>query len=99
MTTLRETPEFSAWVKGLRDALGRAAILRRIKRLRKGHTGDAKSVGDGVSELRIDVGPGYRAYFTRAGDTLILLLCAGDKRTQARDIERAKAIAKREKQP
>ena len=78
MTSLKETPEFSSWVKGLRDALGRAAILRRIKRLGKGHVGDAKPVGDGVSELRIDVGPGYRAYFTRAGDTVTLLLCGGD---------------------
>jgi putative addiction module killer protein len=99
MITLKETPEFSAWVKGLRDSLGRAALLRRLKRLRNGNAGDAKPVGDGVSELRIDVGPGYRAYFARDGGTIVLLLCGGDKRSQAKDIERAKSIAKREKQP
>lgn len=69
-------------------------IDARISRLSKGNAGDAKSVGSGVSELRIDCGPGYRVYFSRKGKTIILLLCGGDKRTQQADIERAIEIAK-----
>ena len=72
----------------------RVRIDARISRLSKGNAGDAKSVGSGVSELRIDHGPGYRVYFSRKGKTIILLLCGGDKRTQQADIERAIEIAK-----
>lgn len=98
MTTIKETPEFSSWIKGLRDVVGRAAILRRIKRLANDNSGDAKPVGDGVSEMRIHHGPGYRVYFCKVGDTVVVLLCGGDKGSQDRDIERAKLIAEREKQ-
>lgn len=82
------------WLEGVKDGVTRALIARRIDRLRSGLLGDAKSVGDGVSALRIDVGPGWRVYFTQRDQQLILLLAGGSKRTQARDIERAKALAK-----
>lgn len=71
-----------------------AKIDARIGRLRLGNFGDARSVGDSVSELRIDCGPGYRVYFTRHGETVVILLGGGDKRSQARDIERAKVVAR-----
>lgn len=77
------------WLDGLRDRLARARIVGRLERLGLGVRGDWKSVGGGVCELRIDHGPGYRVYFGQDGDTLILLLCGGDKRTQAKDIEQA----------
>ncbi len=79
---------------GSRDLQARARIAVRIDRLADGNPGDAKSVGDGVSELRIDYGPGYRLYFTRKGDRLVILLCGGDKSSQDRDIRQAKAMAK-----
>ena len=90
---IRQSPEFKAWLARLRDQLARAVILRRLDRIAMGNFGDAKPVGDGVSEFRIDHGPGYRVYFVRRGETLIVLLCAGDKGSQARDIARAKALA------
>ncbi len=77
------------WLDGLRDLRARIAILRRIDRVELGNFGDHKSVGGGVSELRIDVGPGYRVYYGQAGTTLVLLLLGGDKRSQQGDIERA----------
>lgn len=76
----------------------RLAIAKRIDRLAFGHAGDAKPVGHGVSELRIHAGPGYRAYFIRRGDTIVVLLCGGDKGSQARDIERAKTLAEQFKE-
>jgi putative addiction module killer protein len=78
-----------AWLDSLRDGIARLRIAARIERLGKGLPGDWKSVGGGVRELRIDHGPGYRVYYAQHGNALILLLCGGDKRTQARDIERA----------
>ncbi|HQU49751.1 MAG TPA: type II toxin-antitoxin system RelE/ParE family toxin [Casimicrobiaceae bacterium] len=88
------TPEgrdpFAEWVERLRDKRARAAVLLRIGRMERGLFGDARSVGGGVSELRIDVGPGYRVYFGRIGDRIVLLLCGGDKRRQDDDIARAK---------
>jgi len=90
---VRQSPEFRAWLARLRDKLARAIILRRLDRIAMGNFGDAKPVGDGVSEFRIDHGPGYRVYFVRRGDTVIVLLCAGDKGSQARDIARAKVLA------
>ena len=84
----------SEWLDGLRDATTRGRIAGRLDRLALGLKGDWKAVGGGVSELRIDYGPGYRAYFAQQGETLILLLCGGDKRTQAKDIERAHAYWK-----
>jgi putative addiction module killer protein len=90
---IRQSPEFNAWLRGLKDKLARAVILRRLDRIAMGNFGDVKSIGDGVSEFRIDHGPGYRVYFVRRGETLIVLLCGGDKGSQARDIARAKALA------
>lgn len=90
---VRETPEVQEWRSGLRDLRAAAVIDRRLRRLSLGLLGDFKSVGGGVSELRVDVGPGYRLYFTRRGPRVILLLCGGDKSSQARDIERARRLA------
>jgi putative addiction module killer protein len=81
------------WRAGLRDAVARKRIGARIDRLSFGNFGDAKSVGEGVSELRLDFGPGYRIYFVQRGDVLVILLCGGDKSTQARDIAKAKRLA------
>jgi putative addiction module killer protein len=91
---IRQTDEFGAWLNRLKDAVARAIILRRIDRVASGNFGDVKAVGDGVSELRIDHGPGYRVYFARRGKTVIVLLCAGDKSSQAKDILRAKALSR-----
>jgi len=82
----------SEWLRGLRDLSGKTAIVRRLNRLASGNFGDFKSVRDGVLELRIDVGPGYRIYYARAAGTVILLLCGGSKRTQGADIDRACAL-------
>ncbi|HEY0940480.1 MAG TPA: type II toxin-antitoxin system RelE/ParE family toxin [Steroidobacter sp.] len=84
---------FDQWLSGLRNRQARTRVHARIDRLRSGNSGDARSVGDGVSELRIDHGPGYRVYFMRRGVDAVVLLCGGDKRTQPRDIERAMTIA------
>jgi putative addiction module killer protein len=91
--SVEQAPEFEAWLRGLRDPPTRAVIARRIRRLALGNFGDVKSVGGGVSELRIDHGPGFRVYFVRRGERLIVLLCGGDKGSQSRDIERAKSLA------
>jgi putative addiction module killer protein len=93
MIEVRETPEFTRWLADLRDQRAVLHIVRRISRVAAGNTGDAKSVGGSVSELRIDYGPGYRVYFTRRGQTVVILLCGGDKRTQSRDIRKAVEIA------
>ncbi len=90
---VRQTAIFEAWLVALRDKVGRAIILRRIARVAGGNLGDVKSVGGGVSELRVDHGPGYRIYFLRKEKTLIILLCGGDKSSQARDINSAKEMA------
>jgi putative addiction module killer protein len=94
MVEVRQTQVFIAWFDGLKDRHARARIAARLRRLSLGNPGDAKPVGSGVSELRIDYGPGYRVYFTRRGEILIVLLCGGDKRTQDRDIVRAIALAR-----
>ena len=91
---IKLTPEFVAWQKTLRDQKARARIAARIERVRRGALGDHRSVGNGVQELRIDFGPGYRVYFARRGGTLIILLTAGDKGSQRRDIAKAKQLAK-----
>lgn len=93
MPDVLRTRAFADWLRGLRDDRAKARISLRIDRLAIGHEGDTKSVGAGVSELRIDYGPGYRIYFTRRGDTLVILLCGGDKSSQRRDIACAKALA------
>ncbi|MBP7650705.1 MAG: type II toxin-antitoxin system RelE/ParE family toxin [Phenylobacterium sp.] len=95
MIEVRETEAYAAWFDALRDAQARARILIRIRRLSLGNPGDVKPVGSGVSEMRIDYGPGYRVYFVRRGDTLAILLAGGDKRTQSRDIAAAIALALR----
>lgn len=77
------------WLRGLRDMQGKAAIIRRLNRLEQGNFGDFKPLRDGVHELRIDVGPGYRVYYARSGKTVVLLLCGGAKKTQDADIDRA----------
>ncbi len=84
---------FDRWLTGLRDRRALARIAARLDRLAAGNPGDVQPVGDGVSELRIDYGPGYRVYFTRRGPVLVILLCGGDKSSQDRDIRQAKALA------
>jgi len=94
MFTIRETMEFSNWLTKLKDVQARARIVRRVDRLQRGNPGDVKPVGEGVSELRIDYGPGYRVYFIQEGKLIIVLLCGGDKSSQSRGISQAKALAK-----
>ena len=94
MIEVRRTGEFIDWLVALRDIPARARIAKRIDRIALGNFGDAKSVGGGVSELRFTFGPGYRVYYTRRGDIVVILLCGGDKGSQEQDIERAKAIAR-----
>ncbi len=93
MITLHATETFSSWLRALSDANAQARIQIRLERLARGNPGDVKPVGSGVSELRIDYGPGYRVYFLQRGEIVIVLLCGGDKRTQARDIKRAIKMA------
>ena len=94
MIEVRRTTEFDIWLDRLRDVAGKARILKRLQRAESGNLGDVAPVGDGVSEMLLFVGPGYRIYFIQQGETLIFLLCGGDKASQSRDIERAKAMAK-----
>lgn len=94
MVEVKQTTRFSTWLAGLRDDRARARILQRIDRAKVGNLGDVGPVGDGVSEMRIFYGPGYRVYFIQRGSALIILLCGGDKSTQPADIEEAKALAK-----
>jgi putative addiction module killer protein len=91
---VRKTEVFSRWLDGLRDIHARARVQARIERLIAGNPGDVKPAGEGVSELRIDYGPGYRVYFKRRGRELIILLAGGDKRSQARDIRNALRMAR-----
>ena len=97
MIEIRETVTFSAWLKALRDSQSRARIAARVRRLAFGNPGDVRPVGEGISELRIHCGPGYRVYYVQRGAVLIVLLCGGDKSTQARDIAMAKKMAKETK--
>jgi putative addiction module killer protein len=94
MIVIHKTDHFIKWLRGLRDAKAVARIQIRIDRFALGNPGDIKSVGSGVSELRIDYGPGYRVYFCKRGTTFVLLLCGGDKTTQVKDIETARKMAK-----
>jgi putative addiction module killer protein len=93
MIEIRETEVFSAWIEELRDERAKAKIAARIQRLALGNPGDVAPVGHGLSELRIHYGPGYRVYFVQRGQVLIILLCGGSKRSQAKDITQAQAIA------
>ena len=92
MYKVKKSTYFEKWMHSLKDLKGKIAIARRIERISHGNFGDVKSVGDNVSELRIKVGPGYRVYFTRYEEKLIVLLVAGDKSTQSKDINKAKAL-------
>jgi len=93
MFSIRPLPEFTAWLDGLKDETVRGVIVARIKRLERGLMGDVRPVGEGVSELRIHLGAGWRLYFTQRGTQLLVLLVGGSKRTQKKDIQRAKALA------
>lgn len=93
MNTILRTNVFDAWLRDLRDAKGKARINARIIGAQAGNLGDCKPVGEGVSEMRVDVGPGYRVYFMRSGFALYVLLAGGDKSTQTKDIKRAIALA------
>jgi putative addiction module killer protein len=93
MIDIRQTDVYAKWFDGLRDRAAQARINARVRRLSLGNPGDVKPVGKGVSELRIDYGPGYRIYFVQRGNTVIILLAGGDKRTQNRDIKAAMDLA------
>ena len=93
MIEIRKTEKYAQWLDGLRDINARARIQIRVERLAAGNAGDVKSVGEGVSELRINYGPGYRVYFTKRGREWVILLAGGDKSTQASDIKTALRLA------
>lgn len=92
MVLIRRTNLFMKWLTGLRDQKAIARIQIRIDRLALGNPGDVRPVGSGISEMRIDYGPGYRVYFSQRGSDLVILLCGGDKTTQTSDIEKAKRV-------
>ena len=94
MVEVRKTEVYARWLDGLRDVRARARILVRVERLAAGNPGDVRPVGEGVSELRIDYGPGYRVYLKRQGGTIVVLLAGGNKRSQGRDIETALRLAR-----
>ena len=94
MFEVRKTEVYAKWLDSLRDARARARVLVRVERLAAGNPGDVRPVGEGVSELRIDYGPGYRLYFKKQGHTIVVLLAGGDKRTQSQDVETALRVAR-----
>jgi len=94
MIEIRKTDIYAKWLDGLRDIHARARILARVERLAAGNPGDVKAVGEGVSALRIDYGPGYRVYYTKHGREVVILLAGGDKQTQASDIKTALRLAR-----
>ena len=94
MPEVRQTESFARWLESLRDDRARARINARIRRLSLGNPGDVKPVGGGVSEMRIDYGPGYRVYFVRRGEALVILVAGGDKGTQDQDIKTAIRVAR-----
>ena len=93
MIEVRQTEEFSRWLRRLKDADAVARVVGRIRRLQQGNPGDAKGVGKGIMEMRIAYGPGYRVYYVHRGAVVVILLCGGDKRTQGHDIRRAQELA------
>ena len=95
MIEVRQTEDFSRWLRRLRDANAVARIVARIRRMELGNLVDSRSLRGGLMEMRIDYGPGYRVYYVRRGAEIVILLCAGDKRTQQRDIKRALELAER----
>ncbi len=94
MIEVRKTETFTNWLASLRDQNAKGRIASRVSRLEHGNPGDVKSVGGGISEMRIDYGPGYRVYYASRGSSLVILLCGGAKQTQDADIKKAKALAK-----
>ncbi len=98
MAEIVQSEEFESWIQKLKDIRAQLRIRARLERLSMGNTGDVKAVGEGIRELRIDYGPGYRVYFLQRGEILIVLLCGGDKSSQERDIKQAKSIAQRWKE-
>ena len=94
MLEIRKTESYAQWIDSLRDLQARARVQVRIERLIAGNPGDARAVGEGVSELRIDYGPGYRVYFTKRGREVVILLAGGDKSTQSADIKTALRLAR-----
>ena len=94
MSIFLRTPEFDAWLKALRDPIAKARVIARVRSAEAGNFGDCAPVGDGISEMRVHVGPGYRMYYCRRGEITYLLLCAGDKSSQQKDIRAAKALLK-----
>ena len=94
MIEIRKTEQFAKWLDNLRDIKAKARVLVRIERLATGNAGDVKPVGEGISEMRIDYGPGYRVYFTKRGSELIILLAGGDKSSQTSDINVAMRLAR-----
>lgn len=94
MTEIRKTERFAKWLDGLDDIRARARVLVRIERLAAGNPGDVAPVGEGVSELRINYGPGYRVYYKQFGESLVILLAGGEKHTQAKDIKTALRLAR-----
>jgi len=94
MYLIKETDNFSKWLQKLKDIKGKVSILRRIERMKLGNFGDHKGLGDNISELRITVGGGYRVYYTKQNDKIIILLVAGNKASQIEDIKKARLIAK-----
>ncbi|MBZ0170469.1 hypothetical protein MELA_02929 [Candidatus Methylomirabilis lanthanidiphila] len=94
MNIFHRSEEFDAWLAGLKDTVGRARIVHRIRSAERGNFGDCEPVGEGVSEMRIHFGPGYRVYFTRRGEVVYLLLVGGDKSSQKRDIKHANEMAR-----
>lgn len=94
MVEVRKTEVYAKWLDGLSDIQARARILVRVERLAAGNPGDVRPVGEGVSELRIDYGPGYRVYYTKRGREIVILLAGGDKSTQAGDIRTALRLAR-----
>jgi putative addiction module killer protein len=94
MLTFLRTPQFDLWLRSLRNPIAKARIAARIRSAQAGNFGDCEPVGEGISEMRVHVGPGYRVYYTRRGEVLYLLLCGGDKSSQKRDIQQAKALLK-----
>ena len=94
MIEVRQTEIFSKWLRGLRDRLARVRIQARIDRFEMGNAGDVRPVGEGVSEMRIDYGPGYRVYYVQQGSELVILLAGGDKNSQAKDVQKAIRLSK-----
>jgi putative addiction module killer protein len=96
MIVVHQTAEFSRWLRRLRDANAVARIAARIRRMEQGNLGDSRSLGGGLMQMRVDYGSGYRVYYVHRGATIVILLCAGNKRTQRQDIKRARLLVEKQ---